>query len=80
MLSRLRKIAHMMRIFDVPGTAQASVGIVRNTPSQGVHLGPRILKLLPTLKADLVRPFLDGEYTAQLAVLTPEGKLENCRQ
>jgi hypothetical protein len=35
---------------------------------------------MSTLQADLVRPFLDREYTTPLAVMATEGKLENPKQ
>jgi len=50
------------------------------TRSKLWHQRPRILELLSTLQADLVRPFLDGEHTTLSAVMAPEGKLENPQQ
>jgi phosphoketolase len=42
-----------------------------------MHQVPRILKLLSTVQADLVRPLLDREHTTALAVTASEGELEN---
>jgi hypothetical protein len=47
----------------------------------GSHYRSTGVKFLSTLKADPVRPFLDREHTAHLAVMTrPEYKLENPQQ
>ena len=46
----------------------------------GVHQRPGIFEFLPALQADLVRPLLDREHTAPLAVMASEGKLENREQ
>jgi hypothetical protein len=35
---------------------------------------------MAALQADLVRSFLDGDYAAQLVVVTPESELENPKQ
>lgn len=44
---------------------------------QGAHKGPRILKFLSALQADLVRPLLDGEDAAQLPVMVLKDETEN---
>jgi ABC-type uncharacterized transport system fused permease/ATPase subunit len=45
-----------------------------------MHQGPRVLKLLSTLEADLVGPFLDCENTAALAMMASESELDNPKQ
>ena len=50
------------------------MGAIGNARPYGVHQRPGILKFLPTLQADLVRPFLDREHTTALAVMAAEGK------
>jgi hypothetical protein len=65
------------RSLGVSGTAQSRVGNVSHARRDRVHQFPRIWKFQSTLQADLIRPFLDGEYTAQAAVMTPESKLDN---
>lgn len=50
------------------------MGIVSSIRPYGVHQWPGVFKLLATLQADLVGPFLDREHTTMLAVMAPEGK------
>jgi hypothetical protein len=45
-----------------------------------VHQYPGILEFLPTLQADLVGPFLDREYSATLAVMAADSKLEHGKE
>ena len=54
--------------------------LISNTRRQAVHQSPRIFKFPSTLDANLVRPFFDGEYAAQLAMVAPKGKLVNLKQ
>ena len=45
-----------------------------------MHQRPRILKFLPTLKADLVRPLRDRKHTTQAAMMAAEDKPEDPEQ
>jgi hypothetical protein len=42
-----------------------------------MHQYPGILEFLHTLQADLLRPFLDRQYPATLAVMAADNKLEH---
>jgi hypothetical protein len=63
--------------FGVPDAIQRHIRTVGNIRPLAVHQGQRILEFLSALTADLVRPFLDREHAAHLAVMTPQDKLEN---
>jgi hypothetical protein len=90
----LSNIAHMQRFDCGPvlrpdrscgasgwsNGVQGRKGRVRNVRSKGVHLRPRILKFLSTVKADLIRPLLDGEHAAELTVLAAKNQSENPKQ
>jgi hypothetical protein len=80
-MRRLRCVAWLAGLdhgpFGVPDAVQRHIRTVGNIRPLGVHQSPRILKFLSTLTANLVRPFLDREHTAHLAVMTPQDKLEN---
>jgi hypothetical protein len=62
----------------VSGRVQRQTNVIDNTRTYWVHERPGIIEFLSTLKADLVRPSLNGEHAAQSAVMAaPKGKLEN---
>ena len=63
--------------FGIRSSVQRPTGIGGDTRRQRVHQLPRIFKLSSALNADLVRPLVDGEHAAQLAVTTYKGKPEN---
>ena len=68
------------RNFSVPGAVRRGIGIVVNARPYGVHPCPRMPEFLSTLQTDVVGPLLDREHTAQSAVMTTEGNLENPKQ
>jgi hypothetical protein len=64
--------------FGVPDVVKRRIDILCKARPYWVHERPGIVEFLSTLKADLVRPFLNGEHTAQPAVVaTPKNELEN---
>ena len=68
------------RYFGVPGVDWWRISMIRKLPLLDVHEHPRILKFLPTIEADLVRPLLDGEHTTELTVMAAKSEMENSKQ
>jgi hypothetical protein len=52
------------------------MGAIGTTRPHRVHQRPGIVEFLPALQADLVRPLVDCEYTATLAVMATYRQLE----
>lgn len=51
-----------------------------STRPYGMHRCPGILEFLPTLEADAVGSFLDGEHATDLSVMAPKRRVQNPEQ
>jgi hypothetical protein len=69
------------------GSSRGNLGLFRvitalggsNRP-HGMHRCPGILEFLPTLEADAVGSFLDGEHATDLSVMAPKRGMQNPEQ
>jgi hypothetical protein len=68
------------RYFGVPDVDWWRISMICKLPLLDVHEHPRILKFLPTIEADLVRPLLDGKRTTKMIVMAAKSELENSKQ
>jgi hypothetical protein len=93
MLWRLSKIAHIAQNSDcdtgsvrrlnsrnlgVSGRIERRTNIVRNARLSEAHKYPGIIKFSPTLEANSVGTFFEGEHTTQMTVMAgAKGELED---